>query len=187
MTVICALFDADRQDVWLGCNDGVLFGDTRMPGAKKNKWLQFGNWALGITGSAVVINALERIREHFPVDERSPLTITDFLRAAFDDVELGTREDDDPSVHYPFSGIMAHGSGRIWDVDGYMVVDEIPPDVLWANGTGMQYALGADFPTAAKNLAPEDRVRQALEASIFYDTNCPGQPIVQKLTSIRAV
>ncbi len=182
MTVICALCDPRTKEVWIGCNDGISVGGTRMPNANCIKWSQFGGWAIGLTGSPVTINLLELKREHFPVDETCPLTIVEFLRGLLNDSEVGNRDEDDPVKSYPNTLLLAHHCGRIWDADHFLSIDEVPSGTLWARGAGMEYALGADFPLASKDVSCETRIRNAVEAAIFYDLNCPGRPFVKKLT-----
>ena len=183
MTVICALCDATNRDVWLGCNDGVTVGDTRMPGAKREKWLLFNDWAIGTSGSSIPSEVLDQSRQHFPVDEDSPLAVTQFLKALFDEHELGFRDEENPLTSYPIVALMAHRNGRIWDLDSYLAIDELPPGTLWARGSSMDFALGADFPLASGKATSEERVRNAVEAAIFYDSGSPGQASVQKLGS----
>ena len=74
MTIICALCDATNRDVWLGCNDGVAVGDTRMPGAKREKWLSFNDWAIGTAGSSIPSELLEQSPAAFPLSMKTPLS-----------------------------------------------------------------------------------------------------------------
>ena len=181
MTIICALCDENTDDVWIGCNDGVAVGDIRMHGATRNKWLIFGHWALAIAGSSIPVEALKQYQEHFPNDEDSPHAITQFIKNVFDEVEIGTRDEDDPATCYPMVGLLAHRDGRIWDLDSYLVTDHILPGKLWARGSGMSFALGADFVSANQNATSDERVQRAVDAAIFYDYSCPGQAFVQRL------
>jgi ATP-dependent protease HslVU (ClpYQ) peptidase subunit len=182
MTVICALCEKASKEVWLGCNDGVTLGDTRMPGVREPKWQHFGSWAFGMAGSPLLSDLLETVRSNFPAKNASPLDIVRFLKAVFDEHELGSRDDDDTATSYPFSAVLAHRDGRIWDVDSYFAIAELQPGTLWARGSGMEYALGADFPLASCEVIAEERVRNAVEAAIHYDTGCPGAAIVERLT-----
>lgn len=182
MTVICALSDPQTKDVWIGCNDGVRVGDTQIPNAKCIKWFQFGGWAIGLTGSPITFNLLEFKRERFPVEETCPLNIVEFLRALLNESDVGNRDEDDPAKSYPNTLLLAHCDGRIWDADRFLTIDEVPSGTLWARGSGMEYALGADFPLASQNLSCEARIRNAVEAAIFYDIYCPSRPFVKKLT-----
>ena len=181
MTVICALSDATSKEVWLGCNDGITLGDTRMPGVQQTKWRSFGGWALGMAGSPLFSDLLETVRDDFPTKDVSPAAIIRFMKAVFDDRELGTRDDDDSATNYSFSAILARRDGRIWDVDSYLAIAELQPGTLWARGSGMEYALGADFPLAGCDVTPEERIRNAVEAAIYYDTGCPGEAIIEQL------
>lgn len=181
MTVICALCDQHTKNVWIGCNDGVAVGDVRMHGAIRNKWVIFGQWALGMAGSSIPAEVLIQNREHFPDNENCPLAITQFIKNVFDEFEIGTRDDDDPATSYPMVALLAHSDGRIWDLDCFLATDQILPGKLWASGSGMSFALGADFVLAAQNATSEERVQKAVEAAIFYDGSCPGQTFVQRL------
>ena len=181
MTVICALSDKSSRAIWLGCNDGVTMGDTRMHGVCEPKWQQFGCWALGIAGSPLLGDVLETVRDDIPDNDASPSVIIQFLRVRFDECELGNRDEGDTSTSYPCSAILAHRDGRIWDVDSYLAIAALQPGTLWARGSGMEYALGADFPLASSNVTAEERVRNAIHAAIHYDTGCPGKAIVERL------
>lgn len=52
-------------------------------------------------------------REHFPIDENSPLAITQYIKNVFGEFEIGTRDDDDPATSYPMVALLAHSDGRI--------------------------------------------------------------------------
>lgn len=181
MTIICALSDRITGEVWLGCNDGTMVGETRLPSVM-SKWLRFGDWALGVSGIGLAYNVLEMSAEKFPLDAQSPLDVILHIKTAFADFDLGNKEDGEVALSYDLSCLLAHGDGRVWDMDLRLATDEVPAGTLWARGSGMDFALGADFPLRQGEHSSEDRVRNAVEAAIFYDTGCPGQAIVERLT-----
>jgi len=180
MTVICALSDVTTGAVWLGCNDAMTIGDTRMPGGL-SKWLRFGDWAIGISGIGLANNILRMKGETFSVEAQSPLDVVLHLKAAFADFDFGNKDQGDAATSYDASFLLAHCDGRVWDIDSWLGIDEIPAGTLWARGSGMEFALGADFSLRQTSASTEDRIHNAVEAAIFYDTGCPGRPIVEHL------
>ena len=182
MTVICALCDAGSKTVWLGCNDGVTLGDTRMHGVCAPKWQRFGQWAFGISGSPLLGELLATVHDEFPPGDAPASAVIAFVRAVFDERDFGNREDGENASSYSCSAILAHRDGRIWDVDTYFAIAELQPGTLWARGSGMEYALGADYPLASGDVPAEQRIRKAVEAAIHYDTGCPGKAIIESLT-----
>lgn len=181
MTIICALCDSTSHEVWLGCNDGITIGDMWLRGSRHSKWQFFGPWAIGLAGTGLSSDMLKNAGDEFPVDENQPSAVTAFVEAVFAENEIGVRDDDDNTIRYPFAGLLAHRDGRVWDVDPYLALAELQPGGLWARGSGMEYALGADYPLASQGVAAEMRVRNAVEAAICYDTGCPGDAIIEKL------
>lgn len=181
MTVICALCDEHSKEIWLGCNGGGTVGNIRLP-RSVSKWEYAGDWALGISGVGLAQNVLQINAEDFPEDASSPLDIVLYLKAVFADFDFGSKDSDEVAPTYDLSGLIAHRDGRIWDMDFRLAIDEIPAGTLWARGSGMEFALGADFPLIGSDRSAEQRVRNAVEAAIFYDTDCPGEPLVVKLT-----
>ncbi len=180
MTVICALSEQSSGEVWLGCNSGMMVGDTRLPSAV-SKWSRFGNWALGISGIGLAYNVLQMSAEKFPNEALSPLDVILHIKTTFAEFDLGVKEDGEVALTYDVCSLLVHRNGRIWDMDFRLAVDEIPAGTLWARGSGMDFAIGADYPLRAAGISAEDRVRNAVEAAIFYDTNCPGQALVEQL------
>lgn len=180
MTVICALCDPATREVWLGCNSGSTVGQMRLPSAS-SKWLTFGDWAVAISGIGVTFDILKMSGEHFPGDTTSPLDVVRYLRAVFADFDHGSKDDGEVAMSYDLTSVLAHRDGRIWDMDFRLALDEVPPGTLWARGSGMEFALGADFPMRGTGAAAEDRVRNAVEAALFFDTGCPGEAIVTLL------
>lgn len=180
MTVICALFDEAAGEVWLGCNSAMTIGATRMPGAF-SKWFRFGDWAIGVSGIGLANNIVQRSGEDFPVEAQSPLDVVLHIKAAFADFDLGNKGDGEAATSYDLSSLLVHRDGQVWDMDYCLAIDEIPAGTLWARGSGMEFALGADFPLRQTNASPEERVRNAVEAAMFYDTGCPGQAMIERM------
>ena len=67
-------------------------------------------------------------------------------------------------------------------MDSHLALSKIPPNKVWARGSGIDYALGADFALAkiSSDTPHEDRVRISTEAAIANDTSCPGSAVVRQ-------
>ncbi len=180
MTIICALYDKSEDQVWLGCNDRATIGDTPAPGSE-NKWLKFGNWALGLSGSECVYrHYLQLSEDKFPKTTESVLDVFDFLRSRYSKYNLGQQKNNDTSNSYGVEGMIVHSKGGIWDFDTHLALSEVPANRLWGGGSGIDYALGADFVMQQQNLLAQERITLAVNAAIELDVGCPGKAIVER-------
>ena len=180
MTIICALHDEKEHCTWLGCNDRATIGDTPAPGAE-NKWLKFGHWAIAVTGSESVYNQyLQLSDEKFPKTSASILEVFDFLRSRYNKYNLGQQKGNDSTTSYGVEGIIVHADGRIWDFDSHLALSQVPPGRLWGGGSGIDYALGADFINLKNAVSAQERVKQAVQAAIELDIYCPGNVLVER-------
>ncbi|MEM9014134.1 MAG: hypothetical protein AAGB02_03405 [Pseudomonadota bacterium] len=181
MTILCALFDQEANELWLGCNDRATIGDTPAP-SPISKWLTFDEWAIGLSGNESVYELFLRLAgESFP-RAGDILDVFQFLRKTFDDYGLGQQKSGDTSLSYGVDGIIAHKSGRIWDFDNQLALSEVPAGRLWACGSGVDYALGADFVAARSGKSPHERMGFAIGAAIALDIACPGDAIIGRFT-----
>ncbi|MGF1544623.1 MAG: hypothetical protein ACFB00_09015 [Parvularculaceae bacterium] len=176
MTIICAVYDPDAGKFWLGCNSGSLVGDTIIP-EHRTKWLRFANWAIAFSGSGVADDALETERGKFPNQATDVHQVTAFIRASFERYDLG--EKDDGAKDFGVSGLIAQTGGMLYDVDGRLSLGRIPEGTMWARGSGMDFALGADMAMKTKGFGPQERLETAVLTAIDLDSGCPGEPIVE--------
>ncbi|MEL6360813.1 MAG: hypothetical protein AAFR21_06975 [Pseudomonadota bacterium] len=176
MTIICAVYDADARQVWLGCNSGSLVGDTIMP-EHRTKWLRFANWAVAISGRGVASDIIELERAKFPNQSSDVSQVTSFLREAFRKHDLG--EMDGGAKDYDISGLIAHSSGDLYHVDTRLAVSTIPQGVMWACGSGMDFALGAENAMKTKGFSAQERLETAVLTAMDLDSGCPGEPIIE--------
>ena len=177
MTVLCALYDEVNQELWLGCNDRALIGDTPAPGTA-SKWVIFGDWVIGLSGDSINEQLLQTAGEAFPHDTENVLDVFKFLRQTFEDFGHGRDKNGDGHPSYGVNGIIAHRSGRIWDFDNQLALSEVPAGRLWACGSGAEYALGADYVLRNNDKSAEERVGFAVAAAIALDVGCPGDALV---------
>jgi len=176
--ILTALTDGNA--IWLGHNSRATVGDTLVP-SEESPWLKMGNWAIGVSGESSQQDLLSMEQDMFVKIENDPLAIAHKIREYF--MGLGVSETDDEA--HPTFGIrciLAHKSGEIWDLDGRMAVTKITKNRLWARGSGMDFALGADHaiqPLKAE-ISIENRVRISTQAAISNDVSCPGEARVTK-------
>lgn len=180
MTIICAIHDTISKETWLGCNDRATIGDTPAPG-QASKWLTYGDWAIGISGDESVYEQYLQISEEkFPSDASSVLDVFEFLRTTYEHYSLGQQKGNDTSNSYGVDGILVHASGRIWDFDNNLALSEVPAGRLWGCGSGVDYALGADYVMGLNGFTAQERVANAVKAAIALDIGCPGDPMIER-------
>ncbi len=177
MTIICATYDANAGKVWLGCDSGSLIGDMIAP-EHRTKWLRFTGWALAFSGGGIAHDALETERAKFPNQTTDISQVTSFIRTAFAKYDLG--ETNNGAKEYNVSGLIAHSSGDLYNVDARLAVRRIPEGTMWACGSGMKFALGADIALKIKGFSPQERMETAVLTAIDLDSGCLGEPIVER-------
>ena len=183
MTIICALYDEQKDEIWLGCNDRATIGDSPAP-ASASKWLQFGDWAIGVSGDGVYEQFLQLSVDKFPRDTDDPLKVFEFLRKTYEHFNLGQTKDNASTPSYGGDGLLVHRSGGIWDFDSGLALSPVPAGRLWGCGSGVDYALGADFVMAPKDFSARDRVLNAVNAAIALDVGCPGEAMIERFPAV---
>lgn len=184
MTVIVGLHDVVSGQTWLGADSQMTMGDGRFPG-KIDKWVVHGRHAIATAGS---ILGLELIRSAVP----------DLLSGVGSAHEVGMRcrdlfrrEDFDTEDMRGAGGPKSYRQTliyatpeEVWDIDGTGCATKVEPGKLWARGSGMDYALGADHAlrwTQSAAITPKQRIMVAIAAAIEHDTGCGGPIFVQQL------
>ena len=175
MTVICAMRDEARGVTILGCNSRSLVGSVVLP-ADRSKWHVFGHWACGLTGAGVTTDAVLARRDRFPHDTDDAFAVATFIRKCLTKLELG--EEEDGARDYDISGLLVHRSGRLFDMDANLSLEEMNEGAFWASGSGGRVALGASH-ALGPEVGPEARVRRCVEAAIALDSGCPGTPMIE--------
>ncbi len=178
MTIICAINDANAGKVWLGCDSGCLIEDTIVP-EHRTKWLRFTGWALAFAEGGIAHDALEAERAKFPNQSKDISQVTSFIRTAFAKYDLG--ETRNGAKEFNVSGLIAHSSGELYNIDARLAVSRIPEATMWACGSGMKYALGADAALKVKGFSPQERIETSVFTAIDFDRGCLGEPIVESL------
>jgi len=178
MTIITAL--ADESSIWLGNNNAVSMGETPITGL--DPWLKFGDWALGVTGNSFQQDFLESNIQQLEEKSSTPLQLSMFIRTLFLDNYISLDGGTAGTAEFGIWCILVNRTGDIYDLSAHMSLTKIPKNRLWARGSGIDYALGADFATlqVAPKTSIKDRVRIATEAAIYNDTTCPGEVVLTK-------
>lgn len=175
MTTIVALHTG--TELWIGGDSRVTGSDSVLP-ASVQKW-QIGNgWAVGTSGHTRGLKVLgDAFGACYPIDKDAPPptahAIVTALRDAVcaddwnSDIERGPKR-------YGAVFIFASREG-VFDIDECFGVVQVDRDKLWARGSGMDFALGADAALRlAKLVHPGHRVKLALEAAAECDTGTGG-------------
>jgi hypothetical protein len=178
MTIITALSSSGK--IVLGHNDGHTVGDSPMPG-RGYPWLRLGHWELGVSGSSGIFNVICHHATDFSESAGSAADMVFRLRSLLVQYGFGCRDNDEPEDRYGIWCILAHVDGQIWNIDEKLAYSQIPEGVLWARGSGGDYARGADFALSTLGVAPEARVRIATDAAIALDLFCGGASHVRTL------
>ena len=171
-------WDAANSETWIGSNTGSTVGDAPLP-AFDRKWLLHGPWALGLAGDGRAFNLLEAEAETLFDGLEEPYELTQRIRQLFDDA--GIKDPDKASVPAYGQAMILASAGAVWDLDSALAHSRIADGRLWARGSGMDFALGADHALADMALSAETRVRKAVEAAMANDVFCPGDLFLHKL------
>jgi hypothetical protein len=171
MTIITALSSAGK--VFYGYNDGHTIGDSPFPGSAC-PWIRLGKWALGVSGSTGIFNVIGHHANDFD-DGASASAIVFKLRALLVEYGFGRRDSDEAEDQYGIWCILVNADGEVWDLDEKLSYSRVPEGVLWARGSGTDYALGADFILSRQSILPETRVKLATDAAIALDLFCGGE------------
>lgn len=177
MTIVTALFA--NGILATGCNDGTTIGDIVLP-VSESKWVSFGDWMLGISGESAAHAALEHGGGAIDAGTTDAFIFCGMLKQILIDNGIWRKPKRDSVMSFGISCVLAHCSGRVWDVDHAFTLTVIPEGMLCARGSGLDFALGAAHALRQMRDVPgaEEQVRIATEAAVTHDIHCPGKAIV---------
>lgn len=176
MSILTAIYDAEKQVTWVGSNGRATIGSFVGPSLDK-KWIVLGGWLVGITGTGPKVEALQARASAFPDDAQHPVEVLKFMRQAYADFDIG--EMDEGLKRYNGSGLIVYKSGAIWDFDNSFCLTEVASGRFWARGSGMDIAIGAATALGRFVKSPKDITIGVLEIVIAQDVDCPGELILQ--------
>jgi ATP-dependent protease HslVU (ClpYQ) peptidase subunit len=174
MTIIVALHN--RGETWVGC-DGMVSSRGHLFPLSVRKWLFAINdmRAIAACGHSFTRNLMESVWDRDQILAREPIVeVARELRRLMkaDDIK------DESDGVAPNQFILATRGG-VWDIAGDWSVSVIPEGVLWARGSGEDYANGAGH--ATRGDGGKARVLKALEAACEYRGDCGGDLFVHRL------
>lgn len=176
MTILTVIDDPANGRVWLGSNGRATLGNLVGPSIDR-KWLALQGWLIGITGAGPKLEALKAHADQFPEGVDHPFMLLKFMKEAYERFDIG--ETDEGLKRYCGSGILVHKSGAAWDFDNSFCLTDVPSGVFWAQGSGMDIAIGAAEALKPYLTAPEALTRRVLEITTQKDVDCPGEALVQ--------
>lgn len=170
MTTIVAVRDGKRT--WIG-------SDTQWTGAGVSnfgepKWVRFGQWAAGISGSLRTLNLVSGNAKRIFDDLDSPLEFTERLRATLKDYDYDIKAVNAGEAPTLDSSMILATPGRFWSICEELSISG--HERFWAVGTGYLVALGAmSALDRFKTTKSEDMARIAIETAMQFDTGSGGE------------
>lgn len=173
MTVIAAAWDGKGQAV-IGSDSIATMDGTQIPSGPKI--VRRGKWAAGFAGNrrvwAVAKAHEDRLLDHLAGAYDFTLRMRELLRE--DDWNADTEEG---PKSYGQQVVLAHPYG-VWSISMSFDICEIPAGMVWADGSGRAYALGAGNAVSG---SLEERVRAAIESAVRFDEGCGGAVQMESL------
>lgn len=183
MTVIAALHDDVSGQTWVGADSRMTMGDGLFPG-RIDKWVVHGRHAVATAGSIFGLNLLRAAGpDLFGVGSAHELGLK--VRDIFRGEDFESENMGGAGGPKSFRQTMIYATPEaVFDIDGAGCATKVESGRLWARGSGMDYALGADHAlrwTQSAAISPKQRIMVAIAAAIEHDTGCGGPIFVEQL------
>lgn len=175
MTIIAAIHDSKTQTTWYGSDTAAINNGYQFICGPK--FSRCGDWMVGITGDGR-LETLVRLHTSAIGDSESPMMLAHKIRRLALDDEFKPGEETGAKF-FPGSSLVIAGKGAVYAVCSSFSVDEIQSDNLYAEGSGRDYALGADF--MVRDKPAQERLALALKAAIALNSGCGGEAWIAKL------
>jgi ATP-dependent protease HslVU (ClpYQ) peptidase subunit len=177
MTIIVALHQ-DGQ-TWIGADSRCILHGQIMPTTVR-KWVlsPLGDRAVTVGGQTRAALLVRRMAWEGIADADR---MADAIRTLARSDEWSPGDDQGPKGYAnPFLYATPDG---VWDIDHTFGTVSITDGRLWARGSGMDYALGADSAMRAIYPLPGPKIRleAALAAAVENDAGCGGEMFVHRL------
>jgi ATP-dependent protease HslVU (ClpYQ) peptidase subunit len=174
MTILVALRDAARGEVWIGADSRAVSDRFIWPhGAQKI--LRVGEWRLGIAGTAMTARLIKDNAAVLAAMETAE-SIWDFIRDEYKRLEFKADDAFGPRDYH--QDMIAATASTVFHCAGNGVVAEMD---FAAIGSGDEFAYGAWHALRGLTLAPHGIVHAALEAACFFDAGCGGELVVERV------
>ena len=177
MSVIVALSKDNKTIV--GSNTGYTLAHDSIIDNNSPPWIFIQDWAIGFTGSMLALNVCRSELKSLKKNIRDEGEFVTEIGKILSQYDIGSKEPNEPTWSFGVWCILAHSSGKIWDIDESLCLGPIPQGKFWARGSGEKYALGAarSIMNLEQKLSPEIIVSSSIESSIFNDLKFRGHNI----------
>jgi len=180
MSVIVAISSSKSGSTWIGSDTMICSGSLKLNIG--SKWIVREPWATGIAGHLRTINVFH--------DQAG--TLLDDLPDAYEfarrartllksDGFSESKDNDGPLLLGQMLMLARHDA--VWAVGADFSVMQLPPDRLWAEGSGRELAIGAAHALLSVHaeLSAKEVVRHAVETANLYDSTCGGDVWMKEL------
>lgn len=124
-------------------------------------------------------NIIQSNRNKILTNIKYPEDFVNKLIKVFDEYDTGISGHEDFVKNYGQNMLLCRKNGAVYHIDPLLAISEIPENVLWAEGSGADFAVGAGF--ASTDKSSEERIKLAVGAAIEYSTSCGGSIFYKKL------
>jgi hypothetical protein len=175
VTIVCAIHEPG-VGTWIGSDRQETRG-WRRQFLRGGKWVVGAHWAVGVSGSAVLLDILAEEPAWLAAD----VTPRQFVKALRERVTADgwarAKDADDDGGPPRYDGRLILASAReVWEVDAAMHCRQA--DAVFIGG-GEEYAEGAAH--ALCGMSGEKILKAALDAAIACHAGCGGDPFIQLL------
>lgn len=181
MSVIAALARGGKS--YVGANTGYTLANDSTIDSGSPPWIFFQDWAIGFTGSMLALNVCRSEIKNTKSSIDGAGDLVTEIGKILTEYDIGAKSAGDATWSFGIWCIIAHKSGKVWDLDESLCLGPIPEGKFWSRGSGEKYALGAAHALTAndKNMAPESIMKISIESAIGNDLYCPGCAFVKSI------
>lgn len=181
MTTLVALHDPELG-TFVGAESQATAGYLRA-GSGVLKWvIHSTGWAAAAAGPLGAIGLMRDSADLLFKNLKSPMQFGERLKGVLHKGGFVPMAEEAGPAHWGLQIVLAGPTG-VWDFDTTLTSHQIDPGVLWAAGSGKEFALGAGVALQGLQMLPQERLARALNASIAYDTMSGGQVHIMQLVA----
>lgn len=180
MSVIAALHDKRSRSTWIGSDTLCCAGDLKLPFGPK--WVVRRPWAIGIAGHLRGINLIDQHASELVQAVSGPYQLAERLRDLLKRDGFREGAEERSPMEFGQTLMLARPDG-VWTLGSDFSTVALPPDRLWAEGSGRDLAIGAAHVLLTRSAvpAPAEVVSCAIETAVAFDIGCGGEAWVFEL------
>jgi ATP-dependent protease HslVU (ClpYQ) peptidase subunit len=181
MSIIAAI--SKNKKVYIGSNTGYTLANDSVINHGIPPWIFVQDWAIGFTGSMLALNVCRSELKSLKKKIQNEGEFVTEIGKILTEYDIGSKDSGEPTWSFGIWCILAHKSGKVWDIDESLCLGPIPQEKFWARGSGEKYALGAAraLMSGTGEMLPEAIVKAAIDSAIFNDLYCPGDVFFREL------